>query len=97
MEEIQRMGSLLGDKEACTPYPTVGIYYPSGRTPKRILQAGYWISSVGECSRSAEGQAELVQKGRAFSTSDTSGSYVHRRKRRVKFMPKVSWIHRSVM
>ncbi|CAE7605612.1 LPEAT1 [Symbiodinium microadriaticum] len=40
MEEIQRMGSLLGDKEA-----------------------GYWISSVGECSRSAEGQAELVQKG----------------------------------
>eukprot|EP00439_Symbiodinium_sp_Y106_P080202 s351_g18.t5 len=47
MEEIQRMGSLLGDKEACTPYPT----------------AGYWISSVGECSRSAEGQAELVQKG----------------------------------
>ncbi|CAE7395533.1 Egln3 [Symbiodinium sp. CCMP2456] len=40
MEEIQRMGSLLGDKEA-----------------------GYWISSVGECSRSAEGQAELVHKG----------------------------------
>lgn len=26
-------------------------------------EAGYWISSVGECSRSAEGQAELVQKG----------------------------------
>ena len=27
-------------------------------------QAGYWISCVGECSRSKEGQAELVQKGR---------------------------------
>lgn len=40
VEEIQRMGSLLGDKEA-----------------------GYWISCVGECSRTAEGQAELVQKG----------------------------------
>ena len=26
-------------------------------------QAGYWISCVGECSRTAEGQAELVQKG----------------------------------
>ncbi|CAJ1337808.1 unnamed protein product [Effrenium voratum] len=40
MEEIQRMGALLGDEEA-----------------------GYWISCVGERSRSAEGQAELVQKG----------------------------------
>eukprot|EP00913_Durusdinium_trenchii_P007992 g7498.t1 len=40
MEEIQRMGALLGDQEA-----------------------GYWISCVGECSRSKEGQAELVQKG----------------------------------
>ena len=40
VEEIQRMGALLGDEEA-----------------------GYWVSCVGECSRTAEGQKELIQKG----------------------------------
>ena len=27
------------------------------------FQAGYWVSCVGECSRTAEGQKELIQKG----------------------------------
>lgn len=27
-------------------------------------EAGYWVSCVGECSRTKEGRAELVEKGR---------------------------------
>ena len=33
---------------------------PFGNPP---FQAGYWVSCVGECSRTAEGQKELIQKG----------------------------------
>lgn len=31
--------------------------------PLDPFQAGYWVSCVGECSRTAEGQKELIQKG----------------------------------